>query len=244
MTELLDKALDKHLKGETSSSTLAAHEKQVTSSDDAPTSSPHSPLHEFEEATKTFVDFFVLFAFGAVNAGVKVDSTGPLSLIVVLALFLGKALGITGASSLADAFGYPLPEGMRHQDLVLVGCISSVGLTVSLFISGEAFQEDPRLMAQAKMGALLSLASALFLIALSNSPLWPYIAPPDRTPGSQMFRIQSSRFRRASTMVEEQALGDMVAANMKDQMKKLQHLEKSIKHVAELSNHPKQAHHR
>ena len=31
-----------------------------------------SPLHDFEESVKGFVDFFVLFAFGAVNAGVDV----------------------------------------------------------------------------------------------------------------------------------------------------------------------------
>jgi len=241
LQSLLDNAIDKHLlqKGDSSSSNNGGGVVDKSSAAAAAQQSqqaPHSPLHEFEEATKTFVDFFVLFAFGAVNAGVKVNETGPLSLVVVLALFLGKALGITGASSLAAYFGYALPEGMRQRDLVLVGCISSVGLTVALFISGEAFQDEPRLMAQAKMGSLLSLASALFLIALSNSFLWRYVNPPDANNASQIFRLQSARFRRASTMVEEQALGDMVAANMKDQMKKLHHLEQSIKNVAQMGH--------
>ena len=35
-----------------------------------------SPLHDFEESVKGFVDFFVLFAFGAVNAGVEPSRDG------------------------------------------------------------------------------------------------------------------------------------------------------------------------
>jgi len=127
-----------------------------------------SPLHDFESAVKNFVDFFVLFAFGAVNAGVSFDDAGAFSIVIVLSLFSGKTLGMTIGSSLAVALGFPRPEGMTFRHLVVAGVISSVGLTVSLFIAGEAFATKDQLEGQAKLGALLSVGPALVLVALAN----------------------------------------------------------------------------
>ena len=59
-----------------------------------------------------------------------------------------------------------LPRSSRH--LLVSGVISSVGLTVSLFIAGEAFADDVRVMDQAKFGALLSLFPALGLVAVAT----------------------------------------------------------------------------
>jgi len=127
-----------------------------------------SPLHDFEDAVKNFVDFFVLFAFGAVNAGVRLRDAGGYSLVILLTLFFGKTLGMTVGSSVAVALGFPRPEGMSFRHLVVAGVISSVGLTVSLFIAGEAFAGKDQLEGQAKLGALLSLGPALVLVALAN----------------------------------------------------------------------------
>ena len=127
-----------------------------------------SPLHDFEDAVKNFVDFFVLFAFGAVNAGVRFEDAGPFSIVIVLSLLLGKTLGMTCGSSLAVCLGFPRPEGMSFRHLTVAGVISSVGLTVSLFIAGEAFAQKDQLEGQAKLGALLSLGPALVLVALAN----------------------------------------------------------------------------
>lgn len=116
-----------------------------------------APLHEFEEAVSTYVDFGVLFLFGAVNAGVKLDSFGILSIVVLLALVLGKTIGITVGSSVATLCGCSPPQGMGMFDVVALGFIASVGLTVALFISGEAY-EDAEFASQAKMGSLLSIS--------------------------------------------------------------------------------------
>lgn len=124
----------------------------------------HHPLHEFEEATKTVVDFFVLFAFGALNAGVQANSVGVLTFVVLFALVAGKMLGIAGASYIASKLGCPPPKGMSTLDTWIVGFIASAGLTVALFVSGEAFSNYPTLSAQAKMGALLSILVALVAI--------------------------------------------------------------------------------
>ena len=127
-----------------------------------------SPLHDFEESVKGFVDFFVLFAFGAVNAGVDVGETGGFSFVVLLGLLIGKTLGMTAGSLVASYFGFHRPEGMQLRHLVLAGVISSVGLTVSLFIAGEAFPDNQKWESQAKMGALLSAAPVFILGALAS----------------------------------------------------------------------------
>ena len=56
---------------------------------------------------------------------------------------------------------------MRARHLVVAGIISSVGLTVSLFIAGEAFSRRPTLEAQAKMGALFSAVPCLVLCIIA-----------------------------------------------------------------------------
>ena len=61
---------------------------------------------------KLFVDFG-LFFFAFANAGVALASVNEVTWIVLLALIVGKTVGIT-FFSLAGAFaGFPLPDGMR-----------------------------------------------------------------------------------------------------------------------------------
>merc|ERR1712048_211663 len=91
-----------------------------------------SPLHEFEEATKCFVDFLVLFAFGVVNGGVQVSSIGGLTFAVLLALVVGKTAGIALASALATILGCPPPGGLDLSSITAIGFIASAGLTVAL----------------------------------------------------------------------------------------------------------------
>ena len=86
------------------------------------------------------------------NAGVKLDGLGGYSLVIFLALLVGKTLGLVGGSQLATCLGYPRPDGMSFRALAVDGLISSVGLTVSLFIAGEAFSARPKLEAQVGSG--------------------------------------------------------------------------------------------
>lgn len=51
--------------------------------------------------------------------------------------------------------GIKLPAGVTYSDVVMVAFIASMGLTVALFVAGEAFT-NPDLQGQAKMGALIS----------------------------------------------------------------------------------------
>ncbi|MCA8960356.1 MAG: Na+/H+ antiporter NhaA [Planctomycetes bacterium] len=123
----------------------------------------HSPLEQFEHSMKTFVDFG-LFFFAFCNAGVEFSDIGPATWYVLSALVIGKTVGITGFSWVADRAGFPLPRGMQLRHLVVAGLVASMGLTVALFVAGEAFEGGPQL--EAKMGALLSgLGAVAALVA-------------------------------------------------------------------------------
>ena len=126
----------------------------------------HSPLHLFEERTKPFVDFGLLF-FSFANAGVVFADVGPLTWIVLGALVVGKTLGVAAFGAVAGIAGFPLPDGMSRRDLVVAGFIAALGLTVALFVAAEAYLE-PGLQGQAKMGALLSGLVGLVAIPLGR----------------------------------------------------------------------------
>ena len=49
---------------------------------------------------------------------------------------------------------------MTHRHLIATSAVAGLGLTVALFVSGQAFT-DPALQAAAKMGAVFSVVSAL-----------------------------------------------------------------------------------
>ncbi|MEZ6129540.1 MAG: Na+/H+ antiporter NhaA [Planctomycetaceae bacterium] len=118
----------------------------------------HSPLESFEHSLKLFVDFG-LFFFALVNAGVGFGEINGLSWIIVGSLIAGKVIGITGFSTIAEMMGFPLPAGMTRSHLVVTSCVAGLGLTVALFVCGQAFV-DPSLQAAAKMGAVFSVGAA------------------------------------------------------------------------------------
>ncbi len=123
----------------------------------------HDLLNEMEHALKYPVEV-VLFFFGLVNAGVELNAIGPATLLVFLGLVIGKPLGVTFFGWIAARpLGLGLPEGMRVVDLTVIGCVSAIGFTVSLFIATVAF-EAGTVQDAAKMGALLSFAAAAISI--------------------------------------------------------------------------------
>lgn len=126
----------------------------------------HSPLHNFEHELKLPVDLG-LFFFGFANAGVAFSSVSPVTWIVLGALLVGKTVGITLFSGVASLLGAKLPDGMGMRHLVVAGIVAGLGLTVALFVAGEAFT-DPALQGPAKMGAVLSAGAALLAFAVAR----------------------------------------------------------------------------
>jgi len=122
----------------------------------------HSVMHRFEQDWKIVVDFG-LFMFGLANAGVQFTSIGDATWLVLGALAIGKTGGIFIMGWLGNRLGYALPNKVKGKELAIVGLIAGIGLTVALFVAGEAFTE-PVTQGAAKMGALLSAGCALIAI--------------------------------------------------------------------------------
>ena len=128
----------------------------------------HSPLHNFEHQLKVPVDFG-LFFFGFANAGVEFSSMNQVTWIVLASLIAGKTIGIFFFSWAGVMMGFPLPKGMGLRHLFVAGIIAGLGLTVALFVAGEAFKGDLSMyMGPAKMGAVFSASAALLAIVIGK----------------------------------------------------------------------------
>ena len=134
---------------------------------DDPSTIETDPLNRFEHDLKLFVDFG-LFFFAFANAGVQFESMSNLTWIVLLALLVGKTVGITLFSWGATLFGFPLPDGMKLKHLVVAGVIAGLGLTVALFVAGQAFPNVGDYRGASKMGALFSGGIAVLAIILGE----------------------------------------------------------------------------
>ena len=91
-----------------------------------------------------------------------------MTIAILVALVVGKTLGVMFFGWLAVKLGFPLPTGMGYKDLGMVGLIAAIGLTVALFVAGAAFPTDPDLLGQAKMGALFSGIVGLLAVGLGR----------------------------------------------------------------------------
>lgn len=115
-------------------------------------------LTTFEHQWKIPVQIVLMF-FGLVNAGVSFSSVGAGTWIVVTALVVGKPLGITLFTWLAERLGFQRATGLTWRDVVTLGTIAGIGFTVALFFATAAFAPGT-LLDQVKMGALLSFIAA------------------------------------------------------------------------------------
>jgi NhaA family Na+:H+ antiporter len=129
-----------------------------------------APLHKFEHALKLLVDIGMFF-FGLCNAGVEVKELGGTTMTILLSLVVGKTIGIAGFGAFAVLIGFPLPRGLTLVDLTAAGALGGVGLTVALFVAGEAFT-DAGLQGHAKLGALLSVGSAIVAYYIKTIGEW------------------------------------------------------------------------
>jgi Na+:H+ antiporter, NhaA family len=131
---------------------------------DAP--SRHDTLNEFERWWKRPVDG-LLFFFGLANAGVAVGNAGAGTWLVLMAILVGKPVGILAATVITVAFGLQRPRGVTWRDLTVVGITAGIGFTVALFFATAAFPYG-RLLDETKLGALLSLSAALLALVAAK----------------------------------------------------------------------------
>lgn len=120
-----------------------------------------------------WTSYLVVPVFALANAGVVVSgntlanaASSPVTLGVVLGLVVGKVVGVAGAIALAARLGIArLPGSVTNRHILGMAALAGIGFTVSIFITGLAF-EDPLLTDQAKIGVLAASAIAAAVGAL------------------------------------------------------------------------------
>lgn len=126
-----------------------------------------------------WTSYLIVPIFALANAGIVLSTesfASPSAVLagVALALVIGKFIGVTLFSWIAVRLGFGrLPEGARWGHVMGVGAVAGIGFTVSLFITGLAF-DDVALQGDAKIGILAAsiiaaLAGAAILAAAARS---------------------------------------------------------------------------
>lgn len=141
-----------------------------------------SPLHELEHGLHPWVAYGVLPLFAFANAGVSFkglalsDLLAPVPLGIALGLFVGKQLGVFGASFLAVRLGLAQrPEGATWAQLFGVACLSGVGFTMSLFIGSLAFATPDEINA-VRLGVITGSIASLTVGMLALNASLPQVA--------------------------------------------------------------------
>ena len=140
-----------------------------------------SPIGRLLHLLHPMVAFGIMPLFALANAGVPLRHVGlasfssPVALGAAAGLFLGKQAGVFAFTLAAVRLGLsPMPAGSSTAKLLGVSTTAGVGFTVALFIAALAFEDEPALLDQAKLGILFgSVAAGLagfLVLRLSRDP--------------------------------------------------------------------------
>ena len=138
-----------------------------------PTTSPIknkvSMLNRLEHILIPWTSFVIMPIFALVNAGIHIELnqikniiTNPICIGIVTGLFLGKQLGIFGASSMMVKFKIAsLPSSTSARQLYGASILGGIGFTMSMFIATLAFK-DHGLQEIAKISIILASILSAF----------------------------------------------------------------------------------
>jgi NhaA family Na+:H+ antiporter len=121
-----------------------------------------SLLVRTEHALKPWVSYGIIPLFAFANAGVPLAGASlaslaaPLPLGIIAGLFVGKQVGVFGASLAALKLGVAQwPAKASGLQLYGVAILTGIGFTMSLFIGALAF-EDESLLTEIRVGVLVA----------------------------------------------------------------------------------------
>ncbi len=127
-------------------------------------SAPSTNLWHFlhKPVSLAILPIFAIANTAILMKGNTFDIVQPVSMGIILGLFLGKPLGIWLFSFLSVKFGIcTLPGGIRMKHIVGAGFLAGIGFTMSIFITLLAFS-DPELIYLSKMAIIFgSIVSGL-----------------------------------------------------------------------------------
>ncbi len=127
-----------------------------------------SPAEHLEHVVRPWSAGFAVPIFAFLAAGVPLD-VGALTDVfddtaaigVMLGLFLGKFVGVLGASYLTARFTRAeLNEDLAWLDMAGLAMLSGIGFTVSLLIAELAFEDDQHRLDDVKVAILLASVAA------------------------------------------------------------------------------------
>lgn len=126
------------------------------------TKSGYSPLKNMEHTLHPWIAFLIMPVFALANSGIVIGSgflsniINPVSIGVTLGLVAGKFLGICSFTWVMVKLKFSmLPHKATWRHIAGVALLGGVGFTMSLFISGLAF-DDQTHIEQAKYGILIA----------------------------------------------------------------------------------------
>lgn len=134
-------------------------------------------LKTMEHDLTPWVTFGVVPVFAFFNAGINISGVttetllSPISLGIVLGLFIGKQLGVFVFARLAVWSGFAhLPTGVSWLQLYGVSALAGIGFTMSLFVAALTFEEPGAILSTNLSIVIGSLCSAILgMVILSRT---------------------------------------------------------------------------
>ena len=121
-----------------------------------------SPAKSLQHHIHYWVAFYILPLFAFVNAGVDLRNisiekiASPVSMGIILGLFLGKQIGVFLFSYLAVKYKLAkMPRCSTWMQIYGVSVLTGIGFTMSLFINSLAFEESDVFYHTDKLGILI-----------------------------------------------------------------------------------------
>ncbi len=132
-----------------------------------------SVSERLEDLLHPFSSFIIIPVFALANAGIEISGdtlsdalSSDVTIGVVAGLVIGKLVGVSVATWIAVRLGISrLPRGASWTHVVGLSAVAGIGFTVSLFITGLAF-DDPVVTDEAKLGILAASTIAGVIGAL------------------------------------------------------------------------------
>lgn len=119
-----------------------------------------SPLHSLEHNLHPYVIYGIAPIFALANAGIDLsgismsDFLSPLPLGIAAGLFIGKQIGVFGATWLLVKSGIAkLPHGANWMMVWGISMLAGIGFTMSLFIGSLSFEGD-EMMNMVRLGVM------------------------------------------------------------------------------------------
>ncbi len=149
-----------------------------------------SVVDRLEDILHPFTGFLIIPIFALANAGIEISGdsladavSSDVTIGVVLGLVVGKLVGVSFATWIAVRSGLSrLPRGATWTHVFGLSAVAGIGFTVSLFITGLAF-DDPVVTDEAKLGILVASTVAavvgILILLRANEVIEVEISEPD-----------------------------------------------------------------